>query len=91
MKRGTFLDVKYSGGRDVSPYIYRDDVLSSKPLDNYDIIDAHAHIGPLTAFHNPETEPGDIIGLMDRIGIKIICASGMDCLNNDVAGGNERL
>lgn len=69
----------------------RDEALTNNSLKSCNIIDAHAHIGPLAAYYNPETTLEEIIRLMDKTGIRVICATGMDCLNNNVVEGNERI
>jgi len=51
------------------------------------VIDAHLHIGPLGAFFLPQTEPDDLVHLMDRLGMShAICMDHLSIMEGCGAG-----
>lgn len=59
-------------------------------LADLDIIDAHGHIGR-TAFPIMELSPASIVADMDRVGVRCIIVSHIQCLAVDAAGGNREV
>jgi predicted TIM-barrel fold metal-dependent hydrolase len=52
----------------VSEYFER--IQAGLPLDDVEIIDLHAHLGPYFNMHIPAGDPGRMIRIMDRCGIQ---------------------
>ncbi|MBN1352689.1 amidohydrolase family protein [candidate division KSB1 bacterium] len=58
-------------------------------LENELIIDAHIHVGPYFNFYMPAPTADDLLVLADRLGVRMMIASGM-AVNVDVVLANEQ-
>jgi hypothetical protein len=48
---------------------YFDRIQAGRPLDDVEIIDLHAHLGPYFNMHIPAADPGRMVRIMDLCGI----------------------
>jgi len=67
----------------------RECALSGTPLDEWFVVDVHGHLGRAGAFDIPAWTPEQVIAIMDRVGINVLCASQVVCLPGDYRRGNE--
>jgi len=63
---------------------------AGRSLAAFDIIDMHGHLGPC-AFTVPDLSPAGLVAAMDRIGVRAIIVSHMQCLGPEVAAGNREV
>ncbi len=63
--------------------------LSGKPLEQCLVVDVHGHLGSVGNFDIPEGTPEQVVAIMDRVGIDVLCASHLACLHGDYRRGNE--
>jgi predicted TIM-barrel fold metal-dependent hydrolase len=61
------------------------------PLAGHLVIDAHGHLGTYGAFDIPASTPEAIVAIMDRIGVRALCASHLMALVGDCRAGNDLL
>ncbi len=73
----------------MTPYSER--IHSGLPLDNVEIIDVHAHLGPYFNMHIPDCEAESMIMNMDRCGIDKTVFSTTFGINADFVAGNEKM
>ncbi|HOZ45217.1 MAG TPA: amidohydrolase family protein [Candidatus Hydrogenedentes bacterium] len=57
----------------------------------FDIIDAHAHLGPFVQFHIANHGPSGLIAEMDRLGIRQMWISAHAAISADAERGNEEV
>jgi predicted TIM-barrel fold metal-dependent hydrolase len=63
--------------------------LSGAPIDQCLVIDAHAHLGECPNFALPDGSSASVVRSMDRLGIRITCASSMPAIFGDASRGNR--
>lgn len=68
---------------------YFDRVHEGLPIDDIEIIDFHAHLGPYFNMHIPMSGPEDMIWTMDRCGIDKTIVSPTPGLCSDLEFGND--
>jgi uncharacterized protein len=66
-----------------------DCVKHGNPIDDYLVIDAHAHLGKILGFSIPDTSLETIVAGMDRIGIDISCVSSFPAAFGKAKIGND--
>ena len=64
-------------------------VYEGKPFENVFIFDVHAHINQTSDFQMLDTEPAQVAGTMDRLGISGGCVSSILSIHADCALGNR--
>jgi predicted TIM-barrel fold metal-dependent hydrolase len=64
-------------------------VQAGQKLDNFVVIDAHAHLGQWPQIHTAYGNAQDILASMDRIGVQSTCISAFQALGGDVQRGND--
>lgn len=60
-----------------------------QPIDDMEIIDLHAHLGPYFNMHVPMVSADDMIVSMDRLGIDKVVASATPGIYSDLIMGND--
>lgn len=60
-----------------------------KPLQNYEIIDCHAHLGQWFNFNTPRYDGKSLVDVMDILGIDKMCISALLSIGPDFVAGNE--
>ncbi len=70
---------------------YFDRVHKGLPIDDIEIIDAHAHLGPSGAFHVPKCSSEDMIRMMDSCGIDKTVVSPTPGFTGDMVMGNDMM
>ncbi len=68
---------------------YFDRVHEGLPIEDVEIIDFHAHIGPYFNMNIPVNDPDGMVRLMDRCGIAKTICSTTSALNGDIVAGNN--
>ncbi len=68
---------------------YFDRVHEGLPIDDVEIIDFHAHIGPYFNMHIAASDPAGMVRMMDRCGIDKTVCSTTSALCGDLARGNS--
>ncbi|MFC1650519.1 amidohydrolase family protein [Candidatus Latescibacterota bacterium] len=68
---------------------YFDYIHEGRPIDDIEIIDAHAHLGPSGGFHVPKCSPEDMIRMMDTCGIDKTVVSPTPGITGDMVFGNN--
>jgi uncharacterized protein len=68
---------------------YFDRVHEGLPIEDVEIIDFHAHIGPYFNMHEPVHDPDSMVRLMDRCGIDKTICSATSALCADLVFGNN--
>jgi predicted TIM-barrel fold metal-dependent hydrolase len=64
-------------------------VLAGHPISaDWDVIDAHAHIGPWFNFFIPEASPASMVPVMERCGVRHTVVSATLAIGPDVPAGN---
>jgi len=58
------------------------------PIDDMEIIDFHAHLGPYYNMHIPQPDADAMVHVMDRAGIDKVVVSSTPGLCSDMAAGN---
>lgn len=66
-----------------------DQVRSRRPLTGLTVVDAHAHLGPFSAFFIPEPGPEAMLRVMDRCGVRLTCLASHLAIGPDAAAGND--
>lgn len=71
---------------------YFDRVHDGLPIDDVEIIDLHAHIGPYFNMHQALCDSDGMVWMMDRCGIdKVVCSSNTSLCADIVLGNNTML
>jgi len=70
---------------------YFDRIHEGLPLDDVEIIDMHAHMGPFYNMHTPACDPESMIRVMDRLGIDKVVLSPTPGITSDIALGNSMM
>jgi len=68
---------------------YFDRVHEGLPIEDAEIIDFHAHIGPYFNMHIPVSDPDGMVRLMDRCGIDKSICSATPAICADLVYGND--
>ena len=68
---------------------YFDRVHQGLPINDVEIIDFHAHIGPYFNMHEVRHDPDGMVWMMDRCGISKTVSSHTSALCADLAHGNN--
>jgi predicted TIM-barrel fold metal-dependent hydrolase len=63
-------------------------VRRGEPIRDWDVVDAHAHIGRWYNFFTPATDPAAMVAVMDRCGVRKAVVSGLLGVGPDAAGAN---
>ncbi len=61
------------------------------PLDDIEIIDMHAHVGPFYNLHIPAASAADMVHAMDLCGIRRTVISANLSFQGDIAAGNDMM
>jgi predicted TIM-barrel fold metal-dependent hydrolase len=61
------------------------------PLDDLEIVDMHAHLGPHYNMHIPANTAADMIHVMDLCGIRRTVLSANLCFDADIVAGNDMM
>ena len=61
----------------------------ARSLEGELVIDAHCHMGPYFNFHIPDGDAGDMIQVMDRLGVNTACISPHVGITPDFRMGND--
>ena len=61
------------------------------PLNDVEIIDLHAHLGPYFNMHSPSTEAADVVRMMDLCGIEKAVISTTFSFDTDIVLGNTTM
>lgn len=61
------------------------------PLDDVEIIDMHAHVGPFYNLHIPAASAADMVHVMDLCGIRRTVVSANLSFEADIAAGNDMM
>src|SRR3990172_7164179 len=63
--------------------------LLGKPLADVFVVDVHGHLGSTDAFEIPANTAREVVGIMDRIWIDVLCVSHLACFTGGVRRGND--
>jgi predicted TIM-barrel fold metal-dependent hydrolase len=67
-------------------------VLRGEPVHgDWDVIDAHAHVGPWFNFFTPEPTADSMLRVMDRCGVRMAVVSATRAISTDVLAGNAEV
>jgi predicted TIM-barrel fold metal-dependent hydrolase len=67
-------------------------VLRGEPIHGaWDVIDAHAHVGPWFNFFTPEPTPDSMLRVMDRCGVRMAVVSATRAISTEVLAGNAEV
>ena len=67
-------------------------VLRGEPIHgDWDVIDAHAHVGPWFNFFTPEPTPDSMLRVMDRCGVRMAVVSATRAISTEVLAGNAEV
>jgi predicted TIM-barrel fold metal-dependent hydrolase len=66
-------------------------VLRGEPIAGWDIVDAHAHVGPWFNFFTPEPDAASMLRVMDRCGVRLAVVSATRAIAGDVEAGNAEV
>lgn len=66
-------------------------VLAGQAIAGWDIVDAHAHIGPWFNFFTPDPTPEAMVAVMDRCGVRQTVVSATLAIGPDAPAGNVRV
>ena len=67
-------------------------VLRGEPVHGaWDVIDAHAHVGPWFNFFTPEPTPDSMLRVMDRCGVRMAVVSATRAISTEVLAGNAEV
>jgi predicted TIM-barrel fold metal-dependent hydrolase len=58
------------------------------PLTGVDVIDAHAHLGPYSLFHIPDSDLRTMVDVMDVTGVRMAVLSSHRAIQHDAHAGN---
>jgi uncharacterized protein len=70
---------------------YFDRIQAGIPLNDIEIIDVHAHLGPYFNMHIPANDPGAMVRLMDRCGISKAVVSPNLSWDSDLVFANSMM
>ena len=70
---------------------FEERVHAGLPLDDVEIIDLHAHLGPHFNLHIPAATAADMVHVMDLCGIRRTALSANLSFNSDFAAGNDMM
>ncbi len=59
------------------------------PGERFDIVDAHAHLGPYSRFFIPDPDAATMIAVMDRVGTSVAVLSSNLAIQSDAERGND--
>jgi len=68
---------------------YFDRIHNGQPIDDIEIIDFHAHLGPYFNMHIPADSAEDMIRMMDSCGIDRVIVSPTPGIISDIEYGND--
>lgn len=68
---------------------YFDHIHNGVPLNDVEIIDLHAHLGPTGIMHIPSNNANDMVRMMDKCGIEKTVFSPVIGLDADMIVGND--
>lgn len=68
---------------------YFDRVHEGAPIEDIEIIDFHAHLGPYFNMHIPKSTPEEMVWMMDRCGIDKTILSPNTAICSDLVFGNN--
>jgi predicted TIM-barrel fold metal-dependent hydrolase len=63
--------------------------IAGRKLEDCLVIDVHGHIGHPGFFDGPVTDAAGVVAIMDRIGVRTLCASHLLAIWGDVHRGND--
>jgi len=66
-------------------------VLEGGPIEKWDIVDAHAHVGPWFNFFTPEPTADSMLRVMERCGVRLAVVSATHAIAGDVEAGNAEV
>jgi predicted TIM-barrel fold metal-dependent hydrolase len=69
----------------------KEKALRGEPITDCTVIDIHGHFGHEGWFDIPAGTPEDVLAVMDRIGIDVLCVSHLLSLRGDCRQGNDLL
>lgn len=70
---------------------FEERVHAGLPLDDVEIIDMHAHVGPFYNLHIPAASASDMVHAMDLCGIQRTVVSANLSFEADIAAGNDMM
>ena len=70
---------------------YFDRIQSGQPIDDVEIIDFHAHLGPFINMHLPWNDADAVVHMMDLCGIDKTIVSPTPGLSSDLVYGNDMM
>ncbi|MFC1606814.1 amidohydrolase family protein [Candidatus Latescibacterota bacterium] len=73
----------------MNPYFER--IHDGMPIDDIEIIDFHAHLGPYYNMHTPDPYADNMIRTMDRAGIDKVVVSATPGICSDIVVGNTMM
>ena len=69
-----------------------DQVLRGEPVHgDWDVVDAHAHVGPWFNFFTPEPSADSMLRVMDRCGVRLAVVSATYAIGVDAVAGNAQV
>ena len=68
---------------------YFDRIRNGQPLDDVEIIDIHAHLGPYWNMHIPSNDADEMVRMMDLCGIDKVVVSSHVGISSDFVFGND--
>ena len=63
-------------------------VLAGQAIQDWDIVDAHAHLGPWFNFFTPEPTADSMLRVMDRCGVAMAVVSTTRAISTEAVAGN---
>jgi len=70
---------------------YFDRVHEGLPIDDMEIIDFHAHLGPYFNMHIPRNSADEMVAMMDLCGIDKTVFSSTPGISSDIVLGNDMM
>jgi predicted TIM-barrel fold metal-dependent hydrolase len=61
------------------------------PIQGWDVIDAHGHVGPWFNFFTPNPDPETMLNIMDRCGVRMAVVSALLGVGPDAQPGNAEV
>jgi len=68
---------------------YFERIHAGLPIDDVEIIDMHAHLGPYYNMHIPRSDSANMVRMMDRLGIDKTVVSATPGICSDMVLGND--
>ena len=68
-----------------------DQLRRGEAIRDYDVLDAHAHVGPWYNFFTPDPSPETMLQVMDRCGVRMAVLSPTLAIGPDAATGNAQM